>query len=109
MEVFHNPDIRITSYNVCYTKLLRYRLVDVQGIGLDPLYRRNYFFNYNYGFNYTISKSLKVNFAASRNNIVRNYLDQDGTADNTLDIWDSYRDIGDPNQFNQQITVNYDS
>ncbi len=86
----------------------QYRLVDVQGIGLDPLYRRNYFFNYNYGFNYTISKSLKVNFAASRNNIVRNYLDQDGTADNTLDIWDSYWDIGDPNQFNQQITVNYD-
>jgi cell surface protein SprA len=85
----------------------QYRLVEVQGLGLDPLYRRNYFFNYNYGFNYNITKSLKANFTASRSNIVRNYLNN-GVSDNTLDIWDNYWDIGDPNQFNQQVQVNYD-
>lgn len=85
----------------------QYRLVDVQGVGLDPTYRRNYFFNYNYGFNYNLTKSLKVNFTASRSNIVRNYLVA-GVADNSLDIWDSYWNVGDPNQFNQEVQVNYD-
>ena len=86
----------------------QFRLVDVQGLGLDPLYRRNYFFNYNYGFNYNLTKSLKINYSAASNNIVRNYLDENGNPNNGLDIWDGYWDIGDPNQHNQQITVNYD-
>lgn len=85
-----------------------FRLVDVEGIGLDPLYRRNYFFNYNYGFNYTISKSLRLNYTASSNNIVRSYLSTDGVPNNELDIWDNYWDIGEPNQHNRQIVVNYD-
>ena len=54
----------------------QFRQVDVEGIGLDPLYRRNYLFNYQYGFNYNLTKALKFNFTASSNNIVRNYLDQ---------------------------------
>lgn len=54
----------------------RFRLVEVEGIGLGDLYRRNYFFNYNYGFNYNITKSLRLNYTASSNNIVRNYLDE---------------------------------
>jgi cell surface protein SprA len=86
----------------------QYRLVDVQGIGLEPLYRRNYFFNYNYGFNYNLTKSIKLNYTASSNNIVRNYIDVDGNIDNELDIWDGYWDIGVPNQHNQQVVVNYE-
>ena len=54
----------------------RFRLVDVEGVGLGDLYRRNYFFNYQYGFNYNITKSLRVNYTAASNNIVRNYLDE---------------------------------
>lgn len=86
----------------------KFRLVDVEGIGLDPLYRRNYFFNYNYGFNYAISKSLRVNYTAASNNIVRNYLDIYGNSNNELDIWDNYWDVGESNQHNQQLVVNYD-
>lgn len=86
----------------------QYRLVDVQGIGLEALYRRNYFFNYNYGFNYNLTKSLKLNYQASSSNIVKNYIDPDGIVNNELDIWDQYWDIGDPNQHTQQIVVNYD-
>jgi cell surface protein SprA len=37
----------------------QFRQVDVEGIALDPLYRRNYLFNYQYGFNYNLTKSLK--------------------------------------------------
>ncbi|MQP25323.1 cell surface protein SprA [Flavobacterium sp. LMO8] len=86
----------------------RFRLVDVQGIGLGDLYRRNYFFNYQYGFNYNITKSLRVNYTASSNNIVRNYLDENNIPVDGLDIWDDYWNTGEANQHNQQFVVNYD-
>ncbi len=86
----------------------RFRLVDVQGIGLGDLYRRNYFFNYQYGFNYNITKSLRVNYTASSNNIVRNYLDENNMPIDGLDLWDDYWNIGQSNQHNQQLVVNYD-
>ncbi|MCL9768939.1 cell surface protein SprA [Flavobacterium sp. HXWNR69] len=86
----------------------RFRLVDVQGIGLGDLYRRNYFFNYTYGFNYNLTKSLRLNYTASSNNIVRNYLDENNLPIDGLDIWDDYWNIGESNQHNQQLVVNYD-
>jgi len=86
----------------------QFRLVDVSGIGLDPLYRRNYFFNYQYGFNYNLTKSLRINYTAASNNIVRNYLDNGNLPIDGLDIWDGYFDVGESNQHNQQIVVNYD-
>lgn len=86
----------------------RFRLVDVQGIGLGDLYRRNYFFNYTYGFNYNLTKSIRMNYTASSNNIVRNYLDENNLPIDGLDIWDDYWNIGQSNQHNQQLVVNYD-
>lgn len=86
----------------------RFRLVDVQGIGLGDLYRRNYFFNYTYGFNYNITKSLRLNYTASSNNIVRNYLDENNLPIDGLDIWDDYWNVGESNQHNQQLVINYD-
>ena len=86
----------------------QFRLVDVQGIGLDPLFRRNYFFNYNYGFNFDITKSLKINYTAASNNIVRNYLDESNVPIDGLDVWDGYWDIGDSNNHNQQLVLNYE-
>ncbi|MGL2987377.1 cell surface protein SprA [Flavobacterium sp. RSSA_27] len=86
----------------------QFRQVDVVGIGLEPLYRRNFNFNYQYGFNYNLTKSLRVNYTASSNNIVKNYLNADNTPIDSFTIWDSYFDIGDPNQHMQQLIVNYD-
>lgn len=86
----------------------QYRLVDVQGIGLEPLFRRNYFFNYNYGFNYNLTKSLKLNYTAASNNIVSNYIDAFGDVNNELDIWNDYWNIGTANQHNQQLVINYE-
>ena len=86
----------------------RFRLVDVEGVGLGDLYRRNYFFNYQYGFNYNITKSLRVNYTAASNNIVRNYLDENNLPIDGLDIWDDYWNTGTANQHNQQFVVNYD-
>ncbi|MBC7642138.1 MAG: cell surface protein SprA, partial [Flavobacterium sp.] len=86
----------------------QFRQVDVEGIGLDPLYRRNYTFNYTYGFNYNLTKSLKLNFTASSANIIRNYLDANNVPDQTNTIWTDYWNFGEPNQHNQQLVVNYE-
>ncbi len=86
----------------------QFRQVEVEGIALDPLYRRNFLFNYQYGFNYNLTKSLKLNYTAASNNIVRNYIDENNVTDNSVGIWDDYWSIGDPNQHNQQLVVNYD-
>jgi cell surface protein SprA len=86
----------------------QFRLIDVQGIGLDPLYRRNYFFNYQYGVNFPITKSLKLNYTAANNNIVRNYFDAQNNPINDLDIWNDYWNFGTANTHNQQLTANYD-
>jgi cell surface protein SprA len=86
----------------------QFRQVDVEGIGLDPLYRRNFAFNYQYGFNYNLTKSLKLNYTASSSNIVKSYLNKDNEPIDSFTIWDSYWDIGDPNQHMQQLVVNYE-
>ena len=86
----------------------QFRQVDVAGIALDPLFRRNYMFNYLYGFNYNLTKALKVNFTASTHNIVRTYLDENNVPDNSNTIWTDFWNIGTPNQHNQQIVVNYE-
>ncbi|HLA55843.1 MAG TPA: cell surface protein SprA [Flavobacterium sp.] len=86
----------------------QFRQVEVDGIPLDALYRRNFLFNYQYGFNYNLTKSLKVNYTVSNSNIVRNYIDAAGVPDNSVGIWDDYFNIGDPNHQTQQIVVNYE-
>ncbi|WP_293894889.1 cell surface protein SprA [Flavobacterium sp.] len=86
----------------------QFRQVDVAGIALDPLFRRNYMFNYQYGFNYNITKALKLNFTASTHNIVRTYLDENNVPDNSNTIWTDFWNIGTPNQHNQQIVLNYE-
>ena len=97
-----------TNINRQYNRQQFRQVEDVQGIGLDPLYRRNFAFNYQYGFNYNLSKSLKLSYTASSNNIVKNYLNQDNEPIDSFTIWDSYWDIGDPNQHMQQLVLNYE-
>ncbi|MGL2962944.1 cell surface protein SprA [Flavobacterium sp. RSB2_4_14] len=86
----------------------QFRQVDVEGIALDPLYRRNYMFNYQYGFNYNLTKALKINYTAASQNIVRSYIDEDNVPDNSYTLWTDFWNMGTPNQHNQQLVVNYD-
>lgn len=86
----------------------KYRLVDVRGIEVSPLYRRNYFYNYNYGLNFQLTKSINATYMVSNNNVVRNYIDENNRVNNSNGIWDSYFDIGDANTHNQQFTFNYE-
>lgn len=84
------------------------QIEDVQGIGLDPLYRRNFAYNYQYGFGFNLTKSLKLNYTVASNNIVKNYLNDDNTPKQDFNIWDDYFDVGIPNQHSQQLVLNYD-
>ncbi|WP_281235337.1 cell surface protein SprA [Flavobacterium gelatinilyticum] len=85
-----------------------YRDVQVEGIEIDPLYRRNFAFNYQYGFGFNLTKSLKLNYSATSNNIVRNFMNDDNVPKEDFNIWDDYFDIGTPNQHAQQLVLNYD-
>ncbi len=86
----------------------QFRQIDVTGIPLNPLFRRNYNFNYQYGFNYNLTKALKLSFNASTNNLVRSYLDENKIADPNNTVWTDYWNIGETNQHSQQLIANYE-
>jgi cell surface protein SprA len=86
----------------------QFRNVDVEGIPISPLYRRNYFFNYQYGFNYNITKAIKFNYTVATSNIVRNYLDEDNRPIEEYTVWQDFWNTGEANTHAQQFTVNYD-
>ncbi|WP_395058461.1 cell surface protein SprA, partial [Flavobacterium sp.] len=86
----------------------QYRQIEVQGIELSPLFKRNNMFNYNYGFNYNLTKSLRFNYTATTANLVRNYFDANNDPIDDFTIWNDYWNIGEPNQHSQQLTANYE-
>ena len=96
-----------TNINRQYNKQ-QFRQVDVAGIGLDALYRRNFAFNYQYGFNFNLTKSLKLNYIASSGNIVKNYMNEDNEPIDSFTIWDRYWDVGQSNRHMQQLVLNYE-
>ncbi len=86
----------------------QFRQVEDIGIGFDPLYRRNYGFNYQYGFNFNLTKSLKINYTASSRNLVKSYLDENDQTIDGVTIWDRYFDTGTANFHMQQFVLNYE-
>ncbi|MFD2100817.1 cell surface protein SprA [Flagellimonas iocasae] len=84
----------------------------VDALQLPLLQQRNYLFNWQYTLNYSLSKSLRLNLTGSNNNIVRNYFnmddDPDSGIDQTLDLWDGFFDVGEPNRHAQQMQLNYE-
>ncbi len=92
----------------------RFREVYLDGVdaseqlALPELQQRNFLFDWAYNINHNLTKSLRFNFGASNNNIVKNYFNEDGTVNSDLGIWDGFWDIGDPNQHSTQLGVNYD-
>jgi len=77
-------------------------------IRLDPLYQRNFLFDWQYAITYDLTKSFNLNFTSSNSRIVRNYIDQDNVTDNTIGIWDDFFNFGTPNTHNQSLQANYE-
>ncbi|MUP44514.1 cell surface protein SprA [Gramella sp. BOM4] len=76
-------------------------------IGIPTLYQRNYLFDWQYGVNYNLTKSLNFAFNASNNRIIRNYIDEEGFANNSVGLWDDFFSIGRPDVHYQTLQVNY--
>ena len=81
-------------------------------LDLPELQQRNYLFNWQYAINYSLTKSLRLNLTGSNNNIVRNYFEEEGNPqsqiDQTLNIWDGFFDVGEPNRHSQELQLNYE-
>ncbi|WP_054410403.1 T9SS outer membrane translocon Sov/SprA [Flavobacterium akiainvivens] len=86
----------------------QFRNIEVEGIPISPLYRRNYFFNYQYGLNYNLTKSLRFNYQVATSNIVRNYLDEYNRPIDEYTVWQDFWNTGEPNTHTQQFTANYE-
>ncbi|WP_298484314.1 cell surface protein SprA [uncultured Maribacter sp.] len=84
----------------------------VEKLELPELQQRNYQFNWQYAVNYSLTKSLRLNLTGSNNSIVRNYFEEDGNPDSrideTLELWDGFFDIGEPNRHAQEMQLNYE-
>ncbi|MBT8223674.1 MAG: cell surface protein SprA, partial [Eudoraea sp.] len=84
----------------------------VERLELPLLQQRNYLFNWQYALNYSLTKSLRVNLTSSNNNIVRNYFTEEGNPDSPIDesleVWDGFFDVGEPNRHAQQMQINYE-
>ncbi len=78
-----------------------------EDIAIPTLYQRNYLFDWQYGINYNLTKSLNFAFNASNNRIIRNYIDDEGFADNSIGLWDDFFAVGEPNLHYQTLQVNY--
>ncbi len=75
---------------------------------IPALKQRNFLFDWQYALNYNLTKSFNFNFTSSVNRIVRNYLDANNNVIDDIGIWDGLTNIGDPNNHNQSLQVNYE-
>ena len=95
----------------------RFREVYLEGVdasnqlSLPELQQRNFLFDWTYSLGHNLTRSLRLNFTASSNNIVKNYYEEnpDGTrrVDKARGIWDGLWDFGDPNRHFQTLNLTY--
>ena len=96
----------------------RFRQVYMEGVNaarqipLPDLQLRNYLFDWSYSINHNLTRSLRFNFTASNNNIVRNFFEKDpnnplGRVNKSLDIWDGIWDTGQTDRHFQSLSLNY--
>ena len=69
--------------------------------------------NHQYAINYNLTKSLRLNFNATNNSVIRNYYLYDNNGDisgvdKTKNIWSDFWDLGTPDHFFSKFQLNYD-
>ena len=81
-------------------------------ITLPKIQQRNFMFDWNLSMSQNLTNSLRLDFSASNNSIVKNYLknDQNGNliVDNDFEIWDGFWNTGETYSHNQSLRVNYE-
>ncbi|EAS20386.1 SprA [Flavobacteria bacterium BBFL7] len=80
---------------------------DAQNITIDPLSNRNYTMNHQYAINWDITKSLQFNLSANNDRVIRSYINDDDSIDESYGIWTDFLDEGIPNSHSQQLQATY--
>lgn len=80
---------------------------DAQNISIDPLSNRNFTMNHQYAINWDITKSLQFNISANNDRVIRSYIEDDDTIDESYGIWTDFLDEGIPNSHSQQLQATY--
>lgn len=82
-----------------------------QQLALPELQQRNFLFDWSYNINHNLTRSVRLNFTSSSNNIVKNFYetDLDGVqrVDKARGIMDGLWDMGDSNRHFQSINLTY--
>ena len=81
---------------------------DAQNIAIAPLTNRNFQMNHNFAVNYDVTRSLQVAYNASSNRIIRDFLNEDGTVDESYGLWTDFFAPGLANQHQQQLQTTYE-
>ena len=119
-EINFNPipaNISIsTNINRMY-KSQQFREVYLEGVDLSQqlslpeLQQRNFLFDWTYALSHNITRSFKMNFTASSNNIIKNYIvdspEYGQRIDKARGIWDGIWDSGEPNRHFQRLNITY--
>ncbi|MEL0302079.1 MAG: cell surface protein SprA, partial [Flavobacteriaceae bacterium] len=119
-EINFNPvpaNISISSNINRLFNSQRFREVYLEGVdaanqlSLPDLQQRNFLFDWTYSLNHNLTRSLRLNFTASSNNIVKNYYEENAEGVRRVDkargIWDGLWDMGDPNRHFQSLNLTY--
>ena len=120
-ELNVNPLLSSISFNSNINRTFnsqRFREVYIEGadaskqISLPEIQQRNFLFDWDLNLSQNLTNSLRLDFAASNNSIVKNYFknDDDGNVivDKELEIWDGFWNTGETNSHNQSFKLSYD-
>jgi len=81
-------------------------------IALPEIQQRHFLFDWNLSLSQNLSNSLRIDFSASNNSIVKNYFKTDvlgnKTVDKEFDIWDGFWNTGEANSHNQSFQLTYE-
>ncbi|MFL2665901.1 MAG: cell surface protein SprA [Flavobacteriaceae bacterium] len=96
----------------------RFRDVYIEGadsskqIALPDIQQRNFLFDWDLNLSQNLTNSLRLDFSASNNSIVKNYYKNDPegniVVNKELEIWDGFWNTGETNSHNQSFGLSYD-
>ena len=96
----------------------RFRDIYIEGadssnqIKLPEIQQRNFLFDWNLNLSQNLTNSLRLDFSASNNSIVKNYFETDilgeKVVNKELDIWDGFWNTGEAISHNQSFQLSYE-
>ena len=116
-----NPLLSSVSFNTNINRSFnsqRFREVYIEGadaskqIALPDIQQRNFLFDWDLSLSQNLTNSLRLDFSASNNSIVKNYYQTDSEGNNIVnkefEIWDGFWNTGETNSHNQSFRLSYD-